>query len=98
MSWDPRDYLGETFESEGRACQVEEEKAQEELAERMAAFDAGLCSLGAAYEGGERYRRDLAESMTELTEVFGSRHIAEPVAVAIASWREGQRIAGRMAA
>jgi hypothetical protein len=54
--------------------------AKEDLAERMAAFDAGLCSLGAAYEGGARYAAELAES-AEIAET-----VAAPIAAALNGW------------
>ena len=41
---------------------------REDYADRLAAFDAGLCSRRAAIAGGAEYLRDLAETMLELKE------------------------------
>lgn len=71
------------IESAGRA---QRERSAEALAERMAAFDAGLCSLAAAHAGGAEYERDRAETALELRE-------ANPVHAALNGWIAGQRIA-----
>lgn len=62
---------------------------------RMEAFDAGLCSLGAAIEGGARYERELAESALELREEAG---IPAPIAAAVNGWLGALATARKLAA
>ena len=63
MSYDPNDHNGDDSEREER-----EAREQEAYDERLAAFDAGLCSHRAAVSGGAEYLRDLAETAMELKE------------------------------
>ena len=81
-------YLQELEDAE-RKHQV---RIEEEYAERMEAYDRGLCSLGAAFEGGARYERELAESAQEITE-----QVAAPIAAAVNGWLRGQRAARKAA-
>lgn len=91
---DPNDYPKQTWcerEAEDRA---QREEWTEEFERRMEAFDAGLCTLGAAHEGGARYGRELAETALELREeprAIASRE--NPVHAALNGWLAGQRIA-----
>jgi hypothetical protein len=59
---------------------------EEEAAERMEAYDRGLCSLGAAFAGGAQYEKELAESMQEIT-----AEVAAPIAAALHGWLRATR-------
>jgi hypothetical protein len=85
----PRNKYWEQQEQEARE---EAQRAQEEYDARMEAFDAGLCSLGAAFEGGARYERELAESATEL-----NAQVAAPLAAAVNDWMRALLRAGKAA-
>lgn len=101
--FDPTDYPKQSWQGAGAEIRAEYERYRDEEEQRMLAFDAGLCSLGAAIEGGVRYERELAESIIELreyggdprviTEIFGgNEHIAAPVIEALnSSKRTAQR-------
>jgi hypothetical protein len=81
-------YLDELEAAERR----HQARIEEEHAERMEAFDRGLCSLGAAMEGGARYETELAESAQEIT-----AEVAAPIAAALNGWMRGQRAARKAA-
>jgi hypothetical protein len=66
----------EAAERERFAAEAEKEE------QRMAAYDAGLCSLGAAWSGGPDYEREIADSLTELK----AEGVAQPVATAVNGW------------
>jgi hypothetical protein len=75
MSYEHNHYSGSDPEHEDRA---------EDYDDRLAAFDAGLCSRRAAIAGGAEYLRDLAETMLELKEAGCA--IPKPVAGAPATF------------
>lgn len=84
-----KDTVTQTWNQIESADRAQRERSAEALAERMASFDAGLCSLASVHAGGTVYERDMAETALELNEAG----IAEPIAMALAGWLASQTVA-----
>jgi hypothetical protein len=93
------DYAGVTFESLERERRREEQKERDAFETRMAAFDAGLCTLATAHEGGAFYARDIADTALELRESARTLTalMPEPIAAALTGWLASQTTARRAA-